>query len=319
MAWGYNPYITEKSPYHGAYLAVVESVSKLVATGAALKDDLSHLPGILREARARTPPAGASPWPPCWAPSAPRWSWSIAAIGGKDSMSGSFDESGRAAHPGLLCRHHGQDRRISSLLSSRPRTIRWSGCCPEYGRRRPARGGLPQAGLRDRARAHAAGQGPGRLHARLRRRGRGRAEDGPGQRLGLRVSTTAAPWTSCSPMPTARFVLELTEPQQIGLPLGATTAEAGLTWQGEHRHRGRAARLHTRDKLEPIYACNIDQKQENIPDPVPRERPAGSSRSSSLPSPRCSSPSSPAPTASTTRPRLCATPGPSRRSWSSTT
>ena len=34
MAWGYNPFITEKSPYHGAYLAVIESVSKLVATGA---------------------------------------------------------------------------------------------------------------------------------------------------------------------------------------------------------------------------------------------------------------------------------------------
>ena len=38
MAWGYNPYVTEKSPYHGAYLAVVESVSKLVASGAAVED-----------------------------------------------------------------------------------------------------------------------------------------------------------------------------------------------------------------------------------------------------------------------------------------
>ncbi|MDD6275703.1 MAG: phosphoribosylformylglycinamidine synthase, partial [Clostridia bacterium] len=38
MSWGYNPFITEKSPYHGAYLAVVESVSKLVATGAEFKD-----------------------------------------------------------------------------------------------------------------------------------------------------------------------------------------------------------------------------------------------------------------------------------------
>lgn len=38
MAWGYNPYITEKSPYHGAYLAVVESVSKLVAAGAKFED-----------------------------------------------------------------------------------------------------------------------------------------------------------------------------------------------------------------------------------------------------------------------------------------
>ncbi|MCD8374523.1 MAG: phosphoribosylformylglycinamidine synthase, partial [Oscillospiraceae bacterium] len=34
MSWGYNPYITEKSPAHGAYLAVVESVCKLIATGA---------------------------------------------------------------------------------------------------------------------------------------------------------------------------------------------------------------------------------------------------------------------------------------------
>ena len=38
MAWGYNPFITEKSPYHGAYLAVVESVCKLIATGAKFED-----------------------------------------------------------------------------------------------------------------------------------------------------------------------------------------------------------------------------------------------------------------------------------------
>ncbi|MBR4868099.1 MAG: phosphoribosylformylglycinamidine synthase, partial [Clostridia bacterium] len=38
MAWGYNPFITEKSPYHGAYLAVVESVSKMIATGASFED-----------------------------------------------------------------------------------------------------------------------------------------------------------------------------------------------------------------------------------------------------------------------------------------
>ena len=37
-AWGYNPYITEASPYHGGYLAVVESISKLVATGASFNE-----------------------------------------------------------------------------------------------------------------------------------------------------------------------------------------------------------------------------------------------------------------------------------------
>ena len=38
MAWGYNPFITEKSPYHGAYLAVVESVAKLIAEGASFEE-----------------------------------------------------------------------------------------------------------------------------------------------------------------------------------------------------------------------------------------------------------------------------------------
>ena len=38
MAWGYNPYVTEASPFHGAYLAVVESISKLIATGATFED-----------------------------------------------------------------------------------------------------------------------------------------------------------------------------------------------------------------------------------------------------------------------------------------
>ena len=60
------------------------------------------------------------------------------------------------------------------------------------------------------------------------------------------------------------FVLELTEPQQIGLPLGTTTAEAGLTWQG-NTVTGEELLAAYENKLEPIYACNIDQKQENIP------------------------------------------------------
>ena len=38
MSWGFNPFITEKSPYHGAYLAVVESVAKLIAAGASFED-----------------------------------------------------------------------------------------------------------------------------------------------------------------------------------------------------------------------------------------------------------------------------------------
>ena len=38
MSWGYDPQISEKSPYHGAYLAVVSSVCKLIASGASFND-----------------------------------------------------------------------------------------------------------------------------------------------------------------------------------------------------------------------------------------------------------------------------------------
>ena len=38
MAYGYNPFLSEQSPYHGAYSAVVESVSKLIASGADFSD-----------------------------------------------------------------------------------------------------------------------------------------------------------------------------------------------------------------------------------------------------------------------------------------
>ncbi len=82
MAWGYNPYITEKSPYHGAYLAVIESVSKLVATGADLKETyLSFQEYFQKLGRILT--AGASLWLPSWGLPGPE-GVGDAAIGGKD-------------------------------------------------------------------------------------------------------------------------------------------------------------------------------------------------------------------------------------------
>ena len=52
----------------GAYLAVVESVSQAGGRRLRAPRRLPHLPGVLREAAAPTPTAGASPSPPCWAP-----------------------------------------------------------------------------------------------------------------------------------------------------------------------------------------------------------------------------------------------------------
>lgn len=90
MAWGYNPFIAEKSPYHGAYLAVVESVSKLIATGASFEDvyltfqEYFERPG--KDARRWGKPLSA-----LLGAFEAQKDLGIGAIGGKDSMSGTFE------------------------------------------------------------------------------------------------------------------------------------------------------------------------------------------------------------------------------------
>ena len=91
MSWGYNPLITEKSPYHGAYLAVVESVSKLIASGASFEDvyltfqEYFEKPGTdgKRWGKPLAALLGAFK---------AQMELGIGSIGGKDSMSGSFEK-----------------------------------------------------------------------------------------------------------------------------------------------------------------------------------------------------------------------------------
>ena len=91
MAWGYNPYISEKSPYHGAYLAVVESVSKLIACGADFKDVYltfqEYFEKPLKDGKRWGKPLSA-----LLGAFKAQMELEIAAIGGKDSMSGSFEK-----------------------------------------------------------------------------------------------------------------------------------------------------------------------------------------------------------------------------------
>lgn len=91
MSWGYNPYITEKSPYHGAYLAVVESAAKLVATGASYEDVyLTFQEYFLRVGK--DPKRWGQPLAALLGAFRAQKELKIAAIGGKDSMSGTFED-----------------------------------------------------------------------------------------------------------------------------------------------------------------------------------------------------------------------------------
>lgn len=91
MAWGYNPFISERSPYHGAYLAVVESVSKLIATGAEFKDVYltfqEYFERVGKDAERWGKPLSA-----LLGAFEAQKDLGIGAIGGKDSMSGSFED-----------------------------------------------------------------------------------------------------------------------------------------------------------------------------------------------------------------------------------
>lgn len=90
MAWGYNPFITEKSPYHGAYLAVIESVSKLIATGAEYKDVYLTLQEYFERLN-KDEKRWGKPLAALLGALKAQIELKAAAIGGKDSMSGSFE------------------------------------------------------------------------------------------------------------------------------------------------------------------------------------------------------------------------------------
>lgn len=91
MAFGYNPFITENSPYHGAYLAVVESVSKLIATGAEFKDVYLTFQEYF-EHPGKSQRRWGKPLAALLGAFKAQLELGIGSIGGKDSMSGTFED-----------------------------------------------------------------------------------------------------------------------------------------------------------------------------------------------------------------------------------
>ena len=91
MAWGANPFLLEENVYAGAYAAILESVSKLIATGISLDAitlSLQEYFGSLRNDPKRWGCVTAALLGALQA----QLDLECAAIGGKDSMSGSFEQ-----------------------------------------------------------------------------------------------------------------------------------------------------------------------------------------------------------------------------------
>ena len=91
MAFGFDPYYTEQNPFLGASAAVVESVAKLVAAGCDYKTAYLTFQEYF-ERLGRDPHRFGKPLSALLGAYKAQEELGLAAIGGKDSMSGSFDD-----------------------------------------------------------------------------------------------------------------------------------------------------------------------------------------------------------------------------------
>ena len=90
MAWGFDPAVSSQSPYHGAVCAVVESIAKVVAAGGTYE----HCWLTFQEYFERTqgkPERWGKPFAALLGAYRAQLEMGCGAIGGKDSMSGTFE------------------------------------------------------------------------------------------------------------------------------------------------------------------------------------------------------------------------------------
>ena len=91
MSYGFDPYLSSWSPYHGAVYAVTQSVSKIVAAGG----DFRKLHLTFQEyfgRMSKDPARWSQPFSALLGSYDAQLGFGIGSIGGKDSMSGTFNE-----------------------------------------------------------------------------------------------------------------------------------------------------------------------------------------------------------------------------------
>ncbi|ERI05371.1 phosphoribosylformylglycinamidine synthase [Atopobium sp. oral taxon 810] len=90
MAWGFNPYLMEVNQFAGAYISVVESLSRLVAAGLNRQDTYLTFQEYFERLR-DVPERWGKPLAALLGALKAQVELEVGAIGGKDSMSGSFE------------------------------------------------------------------------------------------------------------------------------------------------------------------------------------------------------------------------------------
>ena len=261
MAWGYNPFISEKSPYHGAYLAVVESVSKLVAAGAEFSDVYLTFQEYF-EKPMKDPKRWGKPLAALLGAFKAQKELGIGAIGGKDSMSGSFEQLD--VPPTLVSfavttAETGQV--ISPELKEAGHSVIW--IKPETDEN-----GLPKASSLKQVYQRVTG---------LMRRGivaacytptyGGIAEAVMKMTFGNGIGFSFSDQISLEQLfdyAYGSFILEVTQPCPEGILLGTCVAQQSISYGSQQVSLEQLEQIYE-EKLEPVFACNIAQEEQKIP------------------------------------------------------
>ncbi len=91
MSYGFDPYLSSWSPYHGAVYAVLESLSKIVASGGDYKKVRFTFQEYFRR-MTEDPKRWSQPFAALLGAYDAQLGFGLPSIGGKDSMSGTFND-----------------------------------------------------------------------------------------------------------------------------------------------------------------------------------------------------------------------------------
>ncbi len=260
MAFGYNPFITSASPYHGAYLAVVESVCKLIATGASFEDTYLTFQEYF-ERLGKDPARWGKPMAALLGAFKAQMNLGIGSIGGKDSMSGSFED---LDVPPTLVSFAVTTGKTSDVVSPEFKGAGHTVCLLETAM---DENGLPKTAsllanfsvvtelLRSGKAVAAYTPGMGGVAEAVMKMGFG---NGFGMAFDENVTLdTLFGYAYGS------FVLEMAQDDVVGKVLGVTTGDGSFSCQGEVLAQMEVLNAYE-NKLESVYACNIPSKQQNM-------------------------------------------------------
>ena len=261
MSWGYNPFISERSPYHGAYLAVAESICKLVATGAEFKDVYLTFQEYFERLR-KDPKRWGKPAAALLGAFKAQCDFGVGAIGGKDSMSGSFEN---LDVPPTLVSFAVACGKTGDVVSN---DFKGDGHKVVIIKPEHDDNGLPTAvSLKENFKLVTSLIRDGKALAVYTPGYGGVAEAvmkmGFGNKIGFDYSDALTP-EDIFGYSYGSFVIELENGADAGVLLGHTNSRGELTYRGVKISLSDLFENYE-NKLESVFSCNIDQGSAKIP------------------------------------------------------